>query len=215
MSATIGPGSVNAISEKVAVVGGTWLESRSVRLAGKFAGVVLVRIPDENLIPFEFALAKLAPSGPRVSIDRARRGRPERPAAPCHALEVVGKERPGIRARRDAGAHPSRRQYRGVHERPRRRAIHRCWRCFTQPPASTSLAALNSTDLRKAIEQLAAEIVVDLSVGDTRPADLWVPFSPCAPLEPLIARRAALHFLSVFYGRQWRSLANGSFRAFS
>ena len=35
------PGLVNAISEKVVDFGGTWLESRSVRLAGKFAGVVL------------------------------------------------------------------------------------------------------------------------------------------------------------------------------
>ena len=64
------PGLVNAISEKVVGFGGTWLESRSVRLAGKFAGVVLVRVPDENLIPLESALAKLAPSGLRVSIER-------------------------------------------------------------------------------------------------------------------------------------------------
>ena len=33
------PGLVNAVSEKVVDFGGTWLESRSVRLAGKFAGV--------------------------------------------------------------------------------------------------------------------------------------------------------------------------------
>ena len=71
------PGLVNAISEKVVDFGGTWLESRSVRLAGKFAGVVLVRVPDENLIPLESALAKLAPSGLRVSIERARRQRPK------------------------------------------------------------------------------------------------------------------------------------------
>jgi glycine cleavage system regulatory protein len=32
------PGLVNAIAEKVADCGATWLESRSVRLAGKFAG---------------------------------------------------------------------------------------------------------------------------------------------------------------------------------
>ena len=38
------PGLVNAISQAVAAHAGTWLESRSVRLAGKFAGVVLVRM---------------------------------------------------------------------------------------------------------------------------------------------------------------------------
>ena len=74
------PGLVGAISEKVVDFGGTWLESRSVRLAGKFAGVVLVRVPDENLIALKSALAKLAPSGlrsrsiaaPRLSLKSRR-----------------------------------------------------------------------------------------------------------------------------------------------
>lgn len=60
------PGLINAIAEKVAACGGTWLDSRSVRLAGKFAGVVLVSVADESLIPLESALATLAPSGLRV-----------------------------------------------------------------------------------------------------------------------------------------------------
>ena len=89
------PGLVNAISEKVVEFGGTWLESRSVRLAGKFAGVVLVRVPDENLIPLESALAKLAPSGLRVSIERGAPSETEKPAR-IVSLEIVGKERPGI-----------------------------------------------------------------------------------------------------------------------
>src|ERR1700727_565766 len=86
---------VNAISETVVDFGGAWLESRSVRLAGKFAGVVLVRVPDENLIPLESALAKLAPSGLRVAIERGAAAQPEGPAARV-TLEIVGKERPGI-----------------------------------------------------------------------------------------------------------------------
>jgi glycine cleavage system regulatory protein len=89
------PGLVSAISEKVVDFGGTWLESRSVRLAGKFAGVVLVRVPDENLIPLESALAKLAPSGLRVSIERGAAAEAEKPAR-LVTLEIVGKERPGI-----------------------------------------------------------------------------------------------------------------------
>ena len=65
------PGLVNAISEKVLEFGGTWLESRSVRLAGKFAGVVLVQVPDDNLIPLESApWRNLRLSGLRVSIER-------------------------------------------------------------------------------------------------------------------------------------------------
>ena len=50
------PGLVNAISEKVAACGATWLESRSARLAGKFAGVLLVSAPDETLAALKLSL---------------------------------------------------------------------------------------------------------------------------------------------------------------
>src|SRR5580692_7243772 len=43
------PGLVNAISEKVAAFDGTWLESRLAHLAGEFAGIVLVRVPEPNI----------------------------------------------------------------------------------------------------------------------------------------------------------------------
>ena len=111
------PGLVNAISQAVAAHGGTWLESRSVRLAGKFAGVVLVSVPDESLIPLESALAKLAPSGLRVSIDRGA-------AAESRETSADGQARPRWRraardrARRDAGAHWAWRQHRGIRKRP-------------------------------------------------------------------------------------------------
>ena len=42
------PGLVKAASETVAAHGGTWLESRLARLAGKFAGIVLIAAPDER-----------------------------------------------------------------------------------------------------------------------------------------------------------------------
>ena len=69
------PGLVNAMSEAIAAHGGTWLESRSARLAGKFAGILLVGIPDGNVVALEAALAKLLPKGLRVSIERALGGR--------------------------------------------------------------------------------------------------------------------------------------------
>ena len=39
------PGLVRALSEAVAARGGSWLESRMARLAGQFAGIVLVEAP--------------------------------------------------------------------------------------------------------------------------------------------------------------------------
>jgi glycine cleavage system regulatory protein len=163
------PGLVNAISERVADCGATWLESRSVRLAGKFAGVVLVSVPDENLVPLESALAKLAPAGLRVSIERGAAAEADRPARAVK-LDVVGNERPGIV--RDVTQALTRLGVNieefasGVGGEP-----------FTgvklfRATASLSVPeGLKLEDLRKALERLAGEIMVDLAVGESEPGD--------------------------------------------
>lgn len=40
------PGLVRALAEAVAARSGSWLESRMARLAGQFAGIVLVEAPE-------------------------------------------------------------------------------------------------------------------------------------------------------------------------
>jgi glycine cleavage system regulatory protein len=62
------PGLVNAIAERVASAGGTWLESRLVRLAGEFAGVVLVAAPPDTFEALAATLAGLETAGLRVTI---------------------------------------------------------------------------------------------------------------------------------------------------
>jgi glycine cleavage system regulatory protein len=162
------PGLVNAISEKIADFGGTWLESRSVRLAGKFAGVVLVRIPDENLIPLESALAKLAPSGLRVSIDRGAVAESEEHRR-IVTLEIVGNERPGIV--RDVTQALTRL---GVNIEEFASGLE--GEPFTGVQMFHATArlgvpeGLKNDDLRKTLERLAAEIMVDLKVGEGEPA---------------------------------------------
>jgi len=161
------PGLVNAISEAVAAHGGTWLESRSARLAGKFAGVVLVRIADESVIPLESALAKLAPSGLRVSIERGAAAEPERPQRTVK-LDVVGRERPGIV--RDVTEALTRLGVNieefasGLEGEPFTGAL-----MFRASARLTVPEKLKLDDLRKALEKLAAEIMVDLNVGEGEP----------------------------------------------
>ena len=53
-----------------------------MQLAGKFAGVVLVSVPDESFIALELSLANLAPSGLRVTIERGAAAEAERPRGP-------------------------------------------------------------------------------------------------------------------------------------
>ena len=161
------PGLVNAISEAVAAHGGTWLESRSVRLAGKFAGVVLVRIPDEDLIPLESALAKLAPSGLRVSIERGAAADDDKPGRRV-TLDILGRERPGIV--RDVTQALTRLGVNieefasGLEGEPFTGA-----QMFRANARLSVPEGLELDDLRKALERLAAEIMVDLTVGDGEP----------------------------------------------
>ena len=89
------PGLVNAIAERIASAGGTWLESRLARLAGEFAGIVLVAAPEEKFEALAATLAGLETAGLRVTIS------PSVPAASASserliAVSIVGAERPGI-----------------------------------------------------------------------------------------------------------------------
>ena len=160
------PGLVNAISERVADCGGTWLESRSVRLAGKFAGVVLVSVPDESLIALESALAKLA-SGLRVSIERGAAAQSEKPRR-LVTLEIVGKERPGIvrdvtQALTGLGVNIEEFTS-GLEGEPFTGAL-----MFRATARLGVPEGLKLDHLRKGLERLAAEIMVDLTVDESHP----------------------------------------------
>jgi glycine cleavage system regulatory protein len=89
------PGLVNAVSEKVTAFGGSWLESRLARLAGEFAGIVLVDVPDANVDSLTAALKDLEAIGLQVSVKQG--AREDTTAAHKHLkLDLVGHDRPGI-----------------------------------------------------------------------------------------------------------------------
>lgn len=161
------PGLVSEISQAVAAHGGTWLESRSARLAGKFAGILLVQIPDESVIPLESALAKLAPSGLRISIERGAAAESER-AARTVKLDLVGNERPGIvrdvtQALTQLGVNIE--EFASGLEGEPFTGI----KMFHATARLSVPEGLKLEHLRKALERLAAEIMVDLSVAESEP----------------------------------------------
>src|SRR5580692_7505413 len=86
------PGLVRALAEAVAARGGSWLESRMARLAGQFAGIVLVDAP-ESLIE---DLRALESRGLRITVQTGTSAGSPTVATPRLALEVVGNDRPGI-----------------------------------------------------------------------------------------------------------------------
>jgi glycine cleavage system regulatory protein len=161
------PGLVNAISEKVAAHGATWLESRSVRLAGKFAGVVLVSVADDRLAALELSLRDLAHAGLRIGVERGATAGPEKPHRTVK-LDIVGNERPGIV--RDVTQALTRL---GVNIEEFASALE--GEPFTGVQMFHATARLSAPeglaldDLRKALEKLAGEIMVDLAVGEGEP----------------------------------------------
>ena len=86
------PGLVRALSEAVAARGGSWLESRMARLAGQFAGIVMVDAPEALLDD----LPALERAGLRITATLSGGAEVRPVAGPRLVLEVVGNDRPGI-----------------------------------------------------------------------------------------------------------------------
>ncbi|MEM6279006.1 MAG: ACT domain-containing protein [Verrucomicrobiota bacterium] len=91
------PGLVQDLSAVVTEAGGNWEGSRLMQLAGQFAGMVHVVIPQASLPQLEASLSGLEERGLRVSVihagdesaDMAETGKKIQ-------LEVVGQDRSGI-----------------------------------------------------------------------------------------------------------------------
>lgn len=93
------PGLVSAVSALVEARGGSWQRSQLTRLAGKFAGIALVEVPDTQRTGLEEALAALAAEGLFVRVEDAgpagaADARDEAPAT--FTLHLVGQDHPGI-----------------------------------------------------------------------------------------------------------------------
>jgi glycine cleavage system regulatory protein len=158
------PGLVNAISERVAAAGGTWLESRLARLAGEFAGIVLVAAPEGKLEALAGSLRGLETAGLRLTISPSAAAAPA-PSERLIALAIVGHERPGIvrdvtHALTRLGVNIEEFSS-GVEGEPFTGA--EMFRANLRIRLPDGLAV---DELRKTLERLAAEIMVDLSVGE-------------------------------------------------
>ncbi|MEJ2402226.1 MAG: ACT domain-containing protein [Xanthomonadales bacterium] len=89
------PGIVEMLSERIAAHGGNWTESSMMSLAGKFAGLLLVQVPEERADAFIDELSALDARGIQVVANRAGAG-PESSDARDATIELVGQDRPGI-----------------------------------------------------------------------------------------------------------------------
>ena len=89
------PGLVEQLSQTIAAHEGNWLESSMSRLAGKFAGILIVSVPDAQTEALTNALAGLESQGLKVIAERS--SEPESEIG-CNniSLSLVGSDHPGI-----------------------------------------------------------------------------------------------------------------------
>jgi glycine cleavage system regulatory protein len=88
------PGLVSELSAPISAHGASWERSQMSRLAGKFAGIVLVSVADERLDALAADLAALEAQGLQVSLERSDEPA-GRESVRLH-LELLGADHPGI-----------------------------------------------------------------------------------------------------------------------
>ena len=88
------PGLVSAISAPISAHGASWERSQMSRLAGKFAGIVLVAVPDAKFAALVVDLDALGEEGLQVYVERT--DQPAEQASQRLQLELLGADHPGI-----------------------------------------------------------------------------------------------------------------------
>ncbi|QIG45274.1 ACT domain-containing protein [Nocardioides anomalus] len=86
------PGLVSALSATITAHGASWERSQLAQLAGKFAGIVVVRVPDDRHDALVAELAAL--EGLQVATERSERVVTGETS--FFLLELLGDDRPGI-----------------------------------------------------------------------------------------------------------------------
>lgn len=162
------PGLVRALSERIAVAGGNWLESRMARLAGQFAGILLVEVPEGEVERLTQDLRELDREGLQVTVvpvaaEPAPEPRRYRPLV----LELVGQDHPGIvrqiaQALADRGVNIEELETRVETGSFSGESLFRATARLQVPED------LDSDTLRLVLETLANELMVDASLEPER-----------------------------------------------
>jgi glycine cleavage system regulatory protein/folate-dependent phosphoribosylglycinamide formyltransferase PurN len=159
------PGIVSLLSAKAQGFGANWAGSRMASLAGHFAGMVHFEVPPENADALAAALRGLESSELKIVIEKSGGGAvPE--GRRVVKIEVVGHDRPGI-VRDMSGALAQR----GVsivelHTEIVSGAMT-AEHLFKVKAVLLVPKSVTNEDVRRSMEALANEMMVDLELGET------------------------------------------------
>lgn len=158
-------GLVSALAGPVADAGGNWLESQMARLAGKFAGIVLVEVPDEAVAVLTAAVAGLGAEGLLdVKVTPVADEGPT--GGTALTLHLLGQDRPGIvhQVSHVLAAHGVTidQLQTGTVEAPMAGGL-----LFEADALVRAPAGMDEAALQAALEGLANELMVDLDLDPT------------------------------------------------
>jgi glycine cleavage system regulatory protein len=157
------PGLVSALSAPISAHGGSWERSQMARLAGKFAGLLLVEVADEHAEALVADLTALADVGLLVTLERTD-APTARPSLRLN-LGLLGADHPGIVAEISAAL-----AGRGigieelstdVREAPMAGGMLFEAQAVLEAPPETPL-----DDLRSMLEAIADELMVEIRLSD-------------------------------------------------
>jgi len=154
------PGIVERISADVLAAGANWEESRMARLSGKFAGILRVRVDAARAPDLARRLTTLEAEGLKVIVER---GRGEAGAYRTIGLELVGHDHPGIvrdisRVLAEHGVNIDELETEMTSAPMSGEALFRARVRLQIPPTVTP------DELRRVLESLAGELMVDVSL---------------------------------------------------
>lgn len=157
------PGLVEVLSGAIAEHSGNWEQSRMARLASKFAGILLVNVPDEQADALQQKLESMGDKGLRVTVEHGADS-----AAAAHrrlSLELLGQDHPGIM--HDIA------QTLSVHgisieelETTTRSASMAGGTLFEARATLVAPQAMRLGDLQRVLEALANELMVEIELAE-------------------------------------------------
>ena len=89
------PGLVELLSETIANHQGNWQESSMSRLAGQFAGILIIEVPQDHSEAMTAALNDLQSQGLNVNVTASKDAAPEETYQHV-TIELIGHDKPGI-----------------------------------------------------------------------------------------------------------------------
>jgi glycine cleavage system regulatory protein len=157
------PGLVSALSAPISAHGASWERSQMARLAGKFAGVLLVDVAEDRAEALVADLQALEDIGLHVELERTDVP-PGHPSVRLH-LDLLGADHPGIIA--EISASLARLRI-GIEELSTdvRDAPMAGGKLFEAQAVLEAPPATSVDELRAMLEALADELMVEIRLSD-------------------------------------------------